>query len=104
MERYYQEQERKRIQEKRKVEFLAEERIEAFTTVLEVGRIFAMGSSESDYKLCSVTKIKFQGPDSETLLHEEAMDPSQPASEHVSKENESLFTEFAANFKAEIDS
>jgi len=30
MDRYYQEQERKRIEEKRKVEFLAEERVQAF--------------------------------------------------------------------------
>lgn len=72
--------------------------------MLEVGRILANGAADSDYKLCSVSKIKFQGPDSETLLHQEAMDPNQPASDHISKETEQLFIDFALEFKKELDS
>ena len=64
------------MEEKRKVEFLAEERIQAFNTVLEVGRIYASSPNESEFKLCTVDKMKFQGPDSSTLLHEEALDPT----------------------------
>ena len=38
MNRYYQEEERKRIEEKRKVEFLTEDRVQAFQGVLEVAK------------------------------------------------------------------
>ena len=58
MNRYYQEEERKRIEEKRKVEFLTEDRVQAFQGVLEVAK-HLQASSDPEANSISVTRVKF---------------------------------------------
>ncbi len=62
MERYYQEQERKRIEEKRKVEFLSEERIQVYKEALDIQKMYST-SGDADVKLGFVSKLKLEVQD-----------------------------------------
>jgi len=95
MERYYQEQERKRIEEKRKVEFLSEERVQVFFNALEIAKMWS-SSSDQDMKLGVVSKLKFKGSDSQYL--EEPIEGSA-APDTV----DPCYSEFSQYFKEQVE-